>query len=151
MKFKFEIRLGTVLILCCLQIIVLAQKANIYPTNWWVGMKNPALQIMVHGNNIATSAKSIHINYPGVILNKVHTVDNPNYLFIDLTIASVARAGKLSIPIIEDGNAGQLFQKYSERTTGFSRATSALDNKEYEIADIATSGSKSMWVLELKR
>lgn len=101
-----------------LKSIVFAQTVNIYPTNWWVGMKNPALQLMVHGNNIAASAKTIHINYPGVVLNKVHTVDNPNYLFIDITITSVAKAGKLSIPLIEDGKSITLTLELKKRRPG---------------------------------
>ena len=25
---------------------------KVYPSSWWVGMKNPHVQLMVHGNNI---------------------------------------------------------------------------------------------------
>ena len=43
------------------------------------------------------------------------------------------------------------FSKNSERTTGFSRATSVIENKEYETTGIATIAAKSMGVPELKK
>lgn len=118
MKYYNKLKLLPVIISCWLQVTGFAQKATLYPGNWWVGMKNPALQVMVHGNNIAASAKSIRINYPGVALNKVHTVENPNYLFIDLTIGASARAGRLSIPINEDGKSTTLTLELKQRRPG---------------------------------
>ena len=118
MSFNNKAKGLLVIILFLLQIPGMAQKATLYPGNWWVGMKNPALQLMVHGNNIAASAKTIRINYPGVILNKVHTVDNPNYLFIDLTITSSTKAGLLSIPINEDGKSTMLTLELKQRRPG---------------------------------
>jgi len=65
---------------------------RIEPMNWWVGMKNPNLQLLVYGENI--SATNLVINYPGVTLKKVHLVENPNYLFVDLVIAPETKPGK---------------------------------------------------------
>ena len=107
-----------VIVIVLLQVNGIAQKATIYPTNWWIGMKNPALQLMIHGKNIAASAKSIRINYRGVNLGKIHTTDNPNYLFIDLTVTSNAKAGNLSIPIVEDGKNGTITLQLKERRPG---------------------------------
>ncbi|MDB5269672.1 MAG: alpha-amylase [Hymenobacter sp.] len=76
-----------------------AQNASIdrvNPTNWWVGMKNPSVQVLIHGPGAGTLAYSI--NYPGVKLVKTNTVENPNYAFLDLTIAPTARPGR--VPII---------------------------------------------------
>ena len=64
---------------------------GIYPTNWWVGMKNPRLQIMLHGAGIASS--NVIVDYPGVTINKVSKVENKNYLFVDLTISKLAKPG----------------------------------------------------------
>ena len=69
------------------------QRVN--PTNWWVGMKNPSLQLLVYGKNL--KGADVKINYPGVTLQKVNTVDNPNYLFLDLTIAPETKAGTLNV------------------------------------------------------
>lgn len=66
-----------------------------YPSNWWIGMKNPKLQLMLHGDNIALS--SFHIKYPGVTVTKITKVENPNYIFIDLMILPSARSGILKL------------------------------------------------------
>lgn len=68
---------------------------RINPTNWWVGMKNPKLQLLVHGPGAGTLAYSI--TYPGVNLLKISTVENPNYAFLDVTIAATAKPGKVQL------------------------------------------------------
>ncbi|MCB0571286.1 MAG: cyclomaltodextrinase N-terminal domain-containing protein, partial [Phaeodactylibacter sp.] len=75
--------------------------SRIEPPNWWVGMKNPALQLMVHGN--AISALHPSIDYPGVRIERVIQVENPNYLFINLLIEPQARPGKLEMAFSHDG------------------------------------------------
>ena len=71
-----------------------------YPTNWWTGMKNPKLQLMVHAKGIG-NAQSFIINYPGVKVEKVNKVENKNYVFIDLTISSSTRPGTLKVKVSE--------------------------------------------------
>lgn len=80
-----------------------AQETALYPGNWWVGMKNPKVQIMIHGADVASGAAKLRINYPGVTLEKIHKVENPNYLFIDLNIDPVAKPGIVKITVIEQG------------------------------------------------
>src|SRR5690349_2980556 len=80
--------------------ITYAQKAapgiqRIDPVNWWIGMKNPSLQLLVYGPDAGKFSYSI--NYPGIRLLKTHTTENPNYAFLDLTITPVARAGMLKV------------------------------------------------------
>ncbi|WP_035567689.1 glycoside hydrolase family 13 protein [Hymenobacter sp. IS2118] len=72
---------------------VAIQRMN--PTNWWVGMKRPNVQVLVYGPGAGTLAYSI--NYPGVKLVKANTVENPNYAFLDLTIAATAKPGRVQI------------------------------------------------------
>ncbi|QIX63390.1 alpha-amylase [Hymenobacter sp. BT18] len=68
---------------------------RVNPTNWFVGMKNPNVQLLVYGPNAGTLTYTI--TYPGVKLTKASTVENPNYAFLDLTIAATAKPGKVSI------------------------------------------------------
>jgi glycosidase len=68
----------------------------VYPTHWWTGMKNPKLQLMIRGEDIA-QARSIGISYPGLKVDKIHKVANDNYVFIDLTIAPTAKPGTAKI------------------------------------------------------
>ena len=55
---------------------------RIDPPFWWSGFNNKELQLMVYGKDI--SKLTPKIKYKGVQINKVHRVDSPNYLFINL-------------------------------------------------------------------
>lgn len=71
------------------------QIQHLEPASWWIGMKHPEVQVMVHGNKIAELDPII--DYPGVTIQKVQRSDNPNYLFIELLIADSSRAGEVEI------------------------------------------------------
>lgn len=68
---------------------------RIHPTNWWVGMKNPNLQLLVYGKNI--SLAKVSLTYPGVRLKKLQKVENPNYLMVDLEISKAAKPGTMRL------------------------------------------------------
>ncbi len=68
---------------------------RIDPPFWFTMMNEPKVQLCVYGTNI--SKYSISINYPGVTLEKVNKVENPNYLFLDLNIDVSTKAGVLPI------------------------------------------------------
>jgi glycosidase len=68
---------------------------RVEPANWWTGMKNSELQIMVYGPNIGKS--TVAIQYPGIKLKEVAKTENPNYLFVYLTIAKEAKPGKVPL------------------------------------------------------
>ena len=70
---------------------------RINPTNWYVGMKNPKLQLLVYGKNIKDC--DVKINYQGVTLEKINKVENPNYLFLDLNVAPETKAGQMNIEL----------------------------------------------------
>lgn len=71
---------------------------DLYPSHWWVGMKNSKLQIMIHRDRVA-SEKVTLLPYPGVKQIAQSKVENPNYLFIDLLIDKTAKPGKLKFRI----------------------------------------------------
>lgn len=85
-----------------LLIISINSRANddltIYPTYWWVGMKNQNLQMIVHRDLVASEEISM-LAYPGVKLVKQTKVENKNYLFIDLVISPSAKPGKIKFRI----------------------------------------------------
>ncbi|MEA5427356.1 alpha-amylase family glycosyl hydrolase [Arcicella lustrica] len=88
------------IIFTCLLTSLFAQTPSVQrinPSNWWVGMKNPKLQLLVYGKNIAGS--DVKISYQGVSLEKVNEVENPNYLFLDLNIAPNTQAGQMLIEL----------------------------------------------------
>ena len=74
---------------------------HLEPPFWWVGMANNTLQVMVHGKNIADLEPEL--TYLGVVINKVHRLENPNYLFIDLLLSETTMPGKFDIIFKESG------------------------------------------------
>src|SRR6476661_3012026 len=89
------------LFICFLSLLItnysFSQNAEVYPSNWWVGMKWNKVQLMVHGDGIGMYFHHVNTNYPGVKIFNVHTVENKNYLFIDILISSNANPGKFKI------------------------------------------------------
>ncbi len=79
-----------------------AQIYHVEPPNWWTGMKDQNLQLLIHGN--AVSETTPVINYPGVMIQKVNLADSKNYLFIDLYISSTAKPGGFAIFFIKEGD-----------------------------------------------
>ncbi|MBG8553708.1 glycoside hydrolase family 13 protein [Hymenobacter guriensis] len=69
---------------------------RIDPTFWWVGMKNPKLQLLVHGPGIAGSQVEL-ATYEGVTLEGFRKLESPNYLLVNLTISPTAKPGKLKL------------------------------------------------------
>ena len=61
-----------------------ADQIKIEPAFWWSGMKNPELQLMVYGKDIAGYLPSIQ--YPGVQLKSSVALESPNYLLIYLDV-----------------------------------------------------------------
>ncbi len=73
----------------------LASLERVEPMFWYTGMHNPKVQLLVHGKDI--SKTEVQLNYPGVRIDKVNKVENPNYLFVDLYISAEAKPGKFPI------------------------------------------------------
>ena len=68
---------------------------RIDPTDWYVGMKNPSLQLMVYGKNIASVA-DVTTDYPGVRIDSIVRLDSPNYLLIYLNVRE-AQPGTMTL------------------------------------------------------
>ena len=61
---------------------------KVAPTFWWAGMKNPELQILLYGDNIASN--EVSISAQGVELRDVVKQDNPNYLILYVDLSEAA-------------------------------------------------------------
>ena len=90
---------------CYFNLSFAQENLTIYPTHWWVGMKNPTLQLMLHGTNLSQKFPQFKLPASGVkvadgiMLKAVHRVENPNYIFLDLQIASNAKPGVKEIKL----------------------------------------------------
>ena len=58
---------------------------RIEPTCWFVGMKDPSVQLMVYGNGIRDA--EVTTDYAGVKIDSVVRLDSPNYLLVYLNTA----------------------------------------------------------------
>ena len=68
-----------------------ARAANIEkvaPTFWWAGMKNPELQILLYGKDIASS--EVSLTSRDVVLKEVVKQANPNYLLLYVDLSEAA-------------------------------------------------------------
>lgn len=77
-----------ILVILALQIITMNAAVKIDridPTDWYVGMRNPQVQLMVYGKNI-TAVKEVTTDYPGVRIDSVVRLDSPNYLLVYLNL-----------------------------------------------------------------
>ena len=68
---------------------------RIDPTDWFVGMKNPELQLMVYGKGIR-DAQSVTTDYPGVAIDSLVRLDSPNYLLVYLNLKD-AKPGTMKL------------------------------------------------------
>lgn len=100
---------------------------RVEPGNWWVGFKNPALQLLIRGEQIAKKTVSVS-SYPGVKLISVQKVDNPNYLFINLSIAPNTKPGMFKLLFNEKGTAtiSHAYELYAR-----TNHTEGVSNKDF--------------------
>ncbi len=97
-KMKTIFRIFIICLLFFVSIRLSAQNVTlnrVEPPNWWIGMENPELQILVYGENISQTKPSI--NYEGVLIHSISTLENENYLFINLSIAETTKEGSFDI------------------------------------------------------
>ena len=67
---------------------------RIEPTNWYVGLKDPCVQLMVYGEGIRDA--EVVIDYAGVTIDSLVRLDSPNYLLIYLNTGG-AQPGTMDI------------------------------------------------------
>ncbi len=99
------------------------------PPFWWAGMHNQHLQLLVHGDDIAEL--SVEIDYPGVTLENLQTLDNPNYLFVDLKLAETVKPGQFTISFVKDGR-----QRLSYEYQLFERETGSANREGFGSDDV---------------
>ena len=68
---------------------------RIEPTDWYVGLKNPQVQLMVYGQGIRDVAK-VTTDYPGVVIDSVVRLDSPNYLLLYMNLKN-AQPGEMTL------------------------------------------------------
>ena len=67
---------------------------RIDPTDWYVGLKDASLQLMVYGPGIREA--KVTTDYPGVRIDSLVQLDSPNYLLVYLHLNG-AKAGQMML------------------------------------------------------
>lgn len=80
---------------------------HVEPPHWWVGMRDPALQLMLHGPGLADAQVAL-APHAGVALKGWHRLDSPNYLFVDLAVGPDAAPGPLRLTLTRPGQPPQV-------------------------------------------
>lgn len=90
---------------------------RVEPANWWTGMKDNNLQLLVYGENI--SEYQANINDKNIQIVRQNKTENPNYLFIDVLINPNTPSGKYEI-IFSQNNKKKtsFFYEIKQRETG---------------------------------
>jgi glycosidase len=92
---------------------------RIEPPNWWVGMKEPLLQLLVYGKNISTY--EVRVNHKSINLIKVGRVENSNYLFLDLLIDKSTEPGTFLIDFFTKSRSFEVEYELLKREDGENR------------------------------
>jgi glycosidase len=95
-----------------------AQYAEVYPTNWWVGMKWNKVQLLIKGEYDGFSKEQVQIKYTGVKFEKVNKMDNGKYICIDVSIAPTAKPGNVNIEFTANGKSHAVAWPLKARRNG---------------------------------
>lgn len=106
MKHKNLLLAALAMAACCAQSIAAPKKGatlidRVEPCNWWTDMRNTSLQLMLHGNGIASA--DVVINHPTVSAVRTIKTGNANYLFVDMEIPRGTKPGTVAIELRRNG------------------------------------------------
>ena len=89
------------LLFCVLSVNAGVKIDKIEPTDWYVGMKDPSLQLMVYGKDIRSA--QVSVDYPGVRIDSLVRLDSPNYLLVYLNLQD-AQPGMMNLKFTQNGS-----------------------------------------------
>lgn len=72
---------------------------RIDPPNWYTGLNDPSLQLMIYGKGI--KGAEVTTNYPGVSIDSVVNVESANYLLVYLNVKD-AQPGAMTLNFSQD-------------------------------------------------
>jgi glycosidase len=88
---------------------------RVEPAFWWKGMRNPELQILVYGKDIANNEITLS---DGVQIKEIRKVENPNYAFITINTNEI-NVPKFTISIRKGKkNVGSYTYELKQRNQG---------------------------------
>lgn len=106
------------LVLMCFTCIVNAKNIDVYPTNWWTGMKTNSIQLLIRSTDEVFSSADVSINYSGIKVLKTHQFSNKKYLAVDITILPEALPGTVLIEVAKNGKKQKINWQLNSRRSG---------------------------------
>ena len=100
---------------------------RIEPTDWYVGMKDASLQLMVYGEGIKTA--DVTTDYPGAHIDSLVRLDSPNYLLVYMNLKG-AQPGTMTL-IFQQGK-----QKKKVNYTLKAREKKGYEREGFSNADV---------------
>lgn len=85
---------------------------RIEPADWFVGMKNTSLQLMVYGKDIRTA--DVTTDYAGVRVDSLVRLDSPNYLLVYLDLKG-AQPGDMTLTFKNNGSSKRVKYRLKAR------------------------------------
>ena len=76
--------------------------SRIEPSHWWIGMKNPRLQILFYGKDAGNCRISLKTGQTGVKILASAKTTNPDYLFAEIEIGKDTKPGTCTF-LLENG------------------------------------------------
>ncbi|OAV45227.1 glycoside hydrolase family 13 protein [Lewinella sp. 4G2] len=77
---------------------------RVEPPNWWVGMVDPRVEVLIYDEGVANYTEA-SVDHPGVTVEYVKRLENPNYLFVGLYVAAGTQPGAFPIRLASSGSA----------------------------------------------
>ncbi|MFT5789521.1 MAG: glycosidase [Shewanella sp.] len=102
---------------------------KIEPVFWWANMANPTLELMLHGDDIASLQAVLNGHPTNISIVKTTTTDNPNYLFISLSLKD-AEPQTFSISLAKDGSTQHQFDYDIKQRRAGSAHRKGFDNSD---------------------
>ena len=122
---KTRILTTIVALLATITMTAAIKVTRIDPTDWYVGMKNPTLQLMVYGPGIRQAL--VTTDYPGVTVDSIVRLDSPNYLLVYLNLKD-AKPGQMTLKFANGKQKQEVKytlkqrEKAGDQRVGFSNA-----------------------------
>ena len=123
---------------------------KVAPSFWWAGMKNPELQILLYGEDLALS--DVSVSGEGIYLKETVRQDNPNYLLLYLDL-SEAKAQTFQILLKNGKKKLQIpyelksrMRRGVDRTDSFARHGGDIQGISNHLDYIADLGVTAIWL-----
>lgn len=92
-----------------------AQQKELFPPNWFVGLKDTTLQLIIKQKDIGLNCNAAHTNTAGITLQSFKASANKDYIVLDITIGKQTPAGAIKIELTGKKKQSILYELMSKQ------------------------------------